>query len=359
LAAAPRRPSARASRARASARSDGYIASPLYDWVCFIVSPLLAVAFVELSGWVAWAHEGARLFGAERSRIELFGALWTFGHLFAVVFRTHLNPTIFRKHPLRFTLVPVALFVVLGLSDFALVTGFVLTGLWDVYHSSKQNFGLCRIYDARAGNDPELGRKLDLWMNHCLYIGPLLAGASLLPTLADLESFRLVGWDAPGRALAWIAERHLAIRYAVIGAGGAYAVFYAVATARMRERGYRLPLPKAALLASVGTSSILAWGFLPPLEAFVTSNLFHGLQYFGIVWFSERESLGRLIRLPGAGARRVATFAAFAAVITAAAIFHESVQPDDVRWLLPVPVVITLMHFWWDGFVWSVQRREI
>jgi hypothetical protein len=359
LAAAPPRPQPRPARSAAPARSDGYIASPGYDWVCFILSPVLAAGFVELSGWIAWAHEGARLFGAQHSRIELFGALWTFGHLFAVFFRTHLNPGVFRRHPARFTLVPVALFVVLGLSDFALIAGIVLTGLWDVYHSSRQNFGLCRIYDARAGNDPRVGRSLDVWINHCLYIGPLVAGASLLPTLADLESFRLVGWDAPGRALAWIAERHLAIRYAVIGIGGCYAVYYAVAIARMRERGYRLPVQKAALLASVAATSVFAWGWLPPLEAAVVSNLFHGLQYFGIVWFSERENLGRLIRLPGTGAPRVATFALFAAAITASAIFYESVQPGDLRWILPVPIVVSLMHFWWDGFVWSVQRREI
>jgi hypothetical protein len=327
--------------------------------VCFILSPVLAVAVVELAGRLAWAHEGARLFGAERSRIELFGTLWTVGHLFAVVFRTHLNPGVFRKHPVRFTLVPAALFVVLGLSDFALVTGFFLTGVWDVYHSSKQNFGLCRIYDARAGNDPKLGRALDLWLNHCIYIGPILAGASLLPTLADLESFRLVGWEAPGRALVWVAEQQLAIRTVVLLAGVSYAVYYAVAISRLRERGYRLPVQKAALLVSVAATSILAWGFLPPLEAFVVANLFHGLQYFGIVWFSERENLGRLVHLPGAGVRRVATFTLFAAVITAVAIFHESVQPDDLRWVLPVPVVITLMHFWWDGFVWSVQRHEV
>jgi hypothetical protein len=359
LAAVRRRSRPRKPSAAPTPRSDGYIASPLADWLCFILSPVLAVVFVELAGGFAFAYEPARLFGAERSRIELFGAVWTSGHLFAVVFRTHANPTVFRRHPLRFTLAPAALFVALGLSDFALITGFFLTAVWDVYHSSRQNFGLCRIYDARAGNDPELGRTLDLWINHCIYIGPILAGASLLPTLADLEGFRVVGWDAPARALGWIAERQLAIRYSVLIAGGIYAVGYAVGIARLRERGYRLPLQKAALLVSVATSSIVAWGFLPPPEAFFVANLFHGLQYFGIVWWSERENLGRRLGLPGSGARRIATFAVFASAIAAAGIFHESVQPDDLRWLLPAPVVIALMHFWYDGFVWSVQRGQV
>ena len=28
-------------------------------------------------------------------------------------------------------------------------------------------------------------------------------------------------------------------------------------------------------------------------------------------------------------------------------------------WIFPIPFVISLMHFWYDGFVWSVQRKEV
>ena len=36
---------------------------------------------------------------------------------------------------------------------------------WDVYHSAMQTFGLGRIYDARTGNNPNKGRRLDAAFN--------------------------------------------------------------------------------------------------------------------------------------------------------------------------------------------------
>ena len=343
----------------AARSAGGYIASPPVDWLCLILAPFLAFGLVELSGHIGWLHEGARLFGTPRTRVEFFGAVWIYGHLFAVVFRSHANPEIFRRHRLRFTAVPVGLFVLLALSEAALVSGIFLAAVWDVYHSAMQNFGLCRIYDARAGNDRRLGRRLDVGINLCLYVVPILAGASLVPTLIDLEGFRALGWETPGRALAWIGEHALPIRITALAAGAAYTLFYALAIARLRARGYVLPVPKAALLASVGVGSILIWNFLPPLEAFFAANFFHGLQYYAFVWRIEGENLGRRVGLPRTGPGRLATFALFAASIAAAGIAYERIQPGDWRWIVPVPVLVSLMHYWYDGFVWSVQRGEV
>lgn len=30
-----------------------------------------------------------------------------------------------------------------------------------------------------------------------------------------------------------------------------------------------------------------------------------------------------------------------------------------VRWMFSATLVISLMHFWYDGFIWSVQRPEV
>jgi hypothetical protein len=336
-----------------------YIAGPVYDWICFILAAPLSIAVVWLAAQLPWSSRVVTGLGQPRARFELLVAIWTYGHLFSVVFRSHFNRGIFAKHRLRFTLVPAALYVAFAFSPFALVAGFFLNAIWDTYHSSMQNFGLGRIYDAKAGNDPAAHRSLDIWMNHVVYIGPILAGASLLPTLAGLRAFPTVGWEAPDHAFRWISEHRLAIRNAVSVAGAAYAVYYVDALLRMIRSGYRLPIPKVALLLSVGVSSIAVWGFLPPLEAFLISNLFHSLQYFGIVWWTERSNLARTFHTANAPGGRWVTLAIFAVLIAAAGTFHASVQRDSWRWLIPIPLVISLMHFWYDGFVWSVRRREV
>ena len=28
-------------------------------------------------------------------------------------------------------------------------------------------------------------------------------------------------------------------------------------------------------------------------------------------------------------------------------------------WIFPIPFVLSLLHFWYDGFVWSVRRHEV
>jgi hypothetical protein len=335
-----------------------YIAGPVYDWLCFILPPLLSIAGVWLASQFEWPRAVVAGPGQHRTRIALFVAVWTYGHLFSVVFRSHFNGEIYRQHRLRFTLVPAAVYLVLAWSNLALVAGLFLIAIWDVYHSSMQNFGLGRIYDAKAGNDPASHRHLDIWMNHVIYIGPILAGASLLPTIEGLRGFQALGFSAPPRAYAWVAAHHREIRDVVVLAGAAYAVYYVDATLRRIQQGYRLPFAKLALLASVAAGSIAAWGFLPPLEAFMVSNLFHSLQYFGIVWWTERSNLARRLHVSdGSGAWP--TFAFFASLIVAAGVFYESVGPGSWRWLIPIPMVISLMHFWYDGFVWSVRRGEV
>ena len=37
----------------------------------------------------------------------------------------------------------------------------------------------------------------------------------------------------------------------------------------------------------------------------------------------------------------------------------ESGTRQDLRWALSLGLVVTLMHFWYDGFIWSVRRREV
>jgi hypothetical protein len=65
----------------------------------------------------------------------------------------------------------------------------VLVTFWDVYHSALQTFGFARIYDARAGNDPAVSRRLDWWLNQLFYVGPILAGATMMDHFEDFEEF--------------------------------------------------------------------------------------------------------------------------------------------------------------------------
>jgi len=82
-----------------------------------------------------------------------FALLFSFSHLFASFFRTHLNKKIFAEYPIRFKIVPIILFIALLVSDTILIIAIILVIWADVWHSSMQTFGIGRLYDLRNGND--------------------------------------------------------------------------------------------------------------------------------------------------------------------------------------------------------------
>jgi hypothetical protein len=282
----------------------------------------------------------------------------TYGHLCAVVFRSHVNPRIFVRHRFRFVAVPILLYLAMVSSLWVFAIAFVLTGFWDVYHSSAQNFGFCRIYDSRQGNAAERGRALDLWLNHVIYIGPILGGVNLIAHLDYLKRMRHAGVSTEG-VIASIASASPIITRVVLAAGLLYVAFYVFSYWRLSRQGYRVSPQKVCLLGSAAGASLVAWGFLPAVQAFFVSNFFHAFQYFGIVWWSEKGSIRRALGLSSIEAGGDLALVAFGALVVAMGVgyYFASDQPT-VPWV-SIAVVISLMHFWYDGFVWSVRRHEV
>lgn len=337
----------------------GYIASQGYDVFLFILAPLLSLGVAEVLSVFEAPFQVTDFLGAKARRISIFISVWTYAHLVAVVFRSHGNPQVFARHRARFTWVPLALFAALLTSEWVLVTGIVVAALWDVYHTSMQTFGFCRIYDAKAGNPSEQGRRLDVWLNHWIYIGPILGGLSLVPTLQVFASYQSVGWEAPLRWLDAVAAVRGEIRLAVIAGGTLFFAYYLWAYARLVRRGYRVSRQKIALLLSTAATSIYAWGFLPPLEAFFVANLFHGLQYFAIVWWTEKRNIRRVFGMSRLDGGQWLALALFASTVGLFGIGYELQNYQDLRWAMAVGIVVSLMHFWYDGFVWSVRRNDV
>jgi hypothetical protein len=119
------------------------------------------------------------------------------------------------------------------------------------------NFGLCRIYDAKRGNAPAQGRTLDFWLNHVIYIGPILGGVNLLPHLQFLGIFGRVQLNTGGLVSA-VAAASPYITRAVAVAGLAYVAFYLACYWRLSRRGYSVSPQKICLLVSVAVTSIVA-----------------------------------------------------------------------------------------------------
>jgi hypothetical protein len=345
--AAPARPAA-ASR---------YLVSARYDLFFFILAPIVALVLTIALARFPAVLRNETLFGKGQTWAGMFIAVWTFAHLFAVVFRSHGNREIFARFRTRFTWIPLAIFAAMCASDWLMTSGIVLAMLWDIYHTSMQNFGFSRIYDAKAGNPPERGRTLDMLFNHVVYIGPIFVGPSLARNIGIINSYKDLGWEGPSRLFNYVGSVRAELASFVTFAGAAFLLFYVAAYVRLVRNGHRLPLPKLLLLGSTALVSIFAWGALPVFQAFFITNFFHALQYFAIVWATEKKTIQHLFAF-GAEPRAAIGLLGFAVTIFAVGIANYAFGTSN-RVALAAFTLVSLMHFWYDAFIWSVRRADV
>ena len=339
-------------------KKSGFIVNPAYDSIFFIFSPLLALFMgMAISGtWlsedkvVVWGHDG--------SVTNIFIGTFIFAHLVIVFFRSHGNKNIFKLYPIRFTLVPIVLLGAMMMSRWVLISVSVLAIWWDVYHSSLQTFGLGRIYDMRAGNDPQAGRRLDFLLNILLYAGPIFAGAVLVDHIESFSKFSEFGDVFLTHIPAYAENNHRYLMWGVLGFGGAFLCFYLYANWRLAQQGHRISTQKVLLYASTGACSIYTWGFNTFGEAFFIMNFFHAFQYFALVWWSEKKTMLNLFHLGNIRWGKPIALVLFLVLGLGYGLWAE-VSENQSTFALSVVLVVSIMHFWYDGFIWSVRKKQI
>jgi hypothetical protein len=337
-----------------------YLVSPVYDWLFFLSPPVVAL-FVGIAISGTWFADAALSIGEGDSAAGLSIGVLIHAHLIAVVFRSHGNPDVFRRHPVRFMLVPAALWAALMWSEWLAVAATVVATFWDVWHSGAQTFGFARIYDRNAGAPPERDRRLDFWVSQVLYAGPILAGATLLDHVEDLALFGDFG-DPLSIFLSEIpvhAQSHrAALAWTVIAVGTVSVVGYVIVALARARRGERISPLKIWLVASTGICSIYTWGLNSWGEAFFIMNLFHAVQYLALVWWSERERLVARLGLSGSALGRPLALVVMLGSTLAYGALAVLVDAD-LHAIWSLTIVVSLMHFWYDAFIWSVRRNEV
>lgn len=357
-----------ASHERAAPR---YIVGPAYDRVLFIFSPLIALVLglalfsddvfnpeVRLRWWDPRARPDFAM-----PFLMFFISVFTHAHLIIVFFRSHGNDRIYRLFPICFRVVPALLLLAMLTWQWAFVAVGVLVVWWDVYHSALQTFGLARIYDVRNGNPPDAGRRADYLLALIMYIGPIFAGANfvLQEHVKHFEQFQRVDWPFLGGLGEQILRRQPELRVLIFGTAAVMLLIYIQQYRRLAHtRGYSMPRPKLLLLLSTAACSVIAWGLLSVGEAFFIMNFFHALQYFAIVWWSES---GTLVKLFGLQSVQIRTRTAIALVLLVVPAFAygiwSTVKPGFGIGVVAVSHVVSIMHFWYDGFIWSVRKELV
>jgi hypothetical protein len=349
------------AKSKVGVAAGDYIVGPVYDWALFLLPPVLALGLGFLISGTAFPNHEMQLAGHDFSWASLFIGVFIHAHLVAVFFRSHGNPQIRRLHPVRFLVVPVLLYAAMMLSYWVLIFVSVLVTFWDVYHSALQTFGFARMYDRKHSNDVNAGRRLDWWLNLLLYAGPIVGGATMLDHFEDFGDFdkfddqiSVLFTSVPAYMEGY--QRYLTI--ALLVGGTVFVAWYVYRQWQLTRTGYRVAPLKVYLLASTGLVSIYCWGFNSFGEAFFVMNFFHALQYFGIVWAFEQRNMMRLFGVEDRRFGRALALVLFVVPIFAYGLWVEFLDAG-IHWLWAITLLVSILHFWYDGFVWSVRRNQV
>jgi hypothetical protein len=180
----------------------------------------------------------------------------------------------------------------------------------------------------------------------------LAAGAALATHTIYFQQFDGTMLSALTSVPGFLTHAHEGVRLAAMLAYAVVIGWAVIDYARAMRAGYKLPAHKLATIVVTGTVSMLAWGFSPPLVALAAINLYHAVQYFALVWVKE----GGRMTGKGTALRGALLFGLGCALFGLAYAAAVSGQPT----LFVAPfIACSLLHFWYDSFVWSVRKRQV
>lgn len=284
--------------------------------------------------------------------------LLTHSHIFLVFLRSHLNTEVLKRFPYRFTSIPLfMLSAIWASSEIFGLMGFIAL-YWDEWHSLMQTFGFGRIYDAKLGNDPNIGRKLDIGMAFVVGLLPHVILLTYMPE--DVRTDGLLEFMAiepgVGEKFGYIIN---SLKYPLIIFGAGYTIFYILSYRKLIKNGYKYSQAKLALFATTGLSATLIASLYSVSDAAYFGNIYHALQYYFIVFISEGPRLPKKfgwMKEKSSAAATYFLFFLFLALVGAAA---RSLTESTFGFLGSFWLLTSLLHFWYDGFIWSVRKQDV
>lgn len=332
-----------------------------YDKYIIIGAPLLAFLLIALTCKTRYQTNAFLVSPTTPQWLPLFAILLTYSHIFLVFLRSHLNKEVLKRHPFRFGSIPLFLMIALWSSPAIFGVASFIALYWDEWHSLMQTFGFGRIYDAKKGSDPIIGRKLDMGMSFVVGLLPHVILLTFIPEVQREEGF-LIFLDIEKSLTAQYGHYLSNLKYPLISFGIGYTAFYIMSYRRLIKNGYQYSPEKFYLFLSTGIAAILIASLYSVKEAAFFGNIYHALQYYLIVYRSEGKNLPRVFGRNSSESKKsimLLCFGLFMVVAFFLAYARSTTTKDSFGFLGALWLSTALLHFWYDGFIWSVRRQDV
>jgi Tfp pilus assembly protein PilF/branched-subunit amino acid transport protein len=333
-----------------AARPKLWILDSWRDLILYVGTPLLLLPAFALAQ-ARWSPQDIYLF------VAAFGAM---GHHLPGMIRAYGDQALFQRFKWRFILAPLFLLAVCVAFFWWDLKGILLVVFfWGVWHGLMQTYGFCRIYDAKTGTFDALTRRLDfamcvIWFATAVVLSPY--------RLSDtLDMYYMCG--GPFIPPSVVHHGQQFILFAAI----AVSVLFVLHFGRMWIIGKRPNPVKVALLVT----SIAFWWYCNNLVANILVGIalfevFHDVQYLSLVWIYNRNRVEKDSNIGGfmrfvfrRSGSLIGLYVGLVFAYGSLSYFNAHLGIDVVKRILTgVVTASTLLHFYYDGFIWKVRERS-
>lgn len=148
-------------------------------------------------------------------------------------------------------------------------------------------------------------------------------------------------------------------RFPLIIAGVTYIAFYIYRYHLLIKKGYQFSKTKLCLFLSTGASALLIAGFYSVEEAAYFGNIYHAIQYYFIVYVSEGTLVKRRLSNDRSSNPTPKIFYFLIALIICIILAVLREKSEKLEIIGAIWLLTSLLHFWYDGFIWSVRRQDV
>ncbi len=328
-----------------SASRSLWIINPSCDLTLILLTPLIVMAICSA------AHHFSLLYA-----FTTFGLILSVGHYLPGMLRAYGDRALFRRYPLRFTLVPAGLLAVcLFFSWYSLDAVVFCMMIWGFWHWTMQAYGFARIYDAKVRSHDTLTAWLDyaICITWFVYILMIWNGNA-----SDiLRNFYTMGGP--------ILSSSVFETFDTVWTGVTMfvtALFFLNAFKNWKEGHPPSPLKILLLMTTIsfyGFTTSYASG--SALVGYVLFESCHDIQYLAIAWLFNRNrskndpNAGPLIHL--LFRKRTILILAYVALCLAFGSSRYAIQAFafNTRIAMSVISALALYHYYLDGFIWKLR----
>src|SRR5437773_798389 len=331
-------------------RTNLWILDSWRDLILYVGTPLLLLPVFALAQ-ARWSPQDIYLF------VAAFGAM---GHHLPGMIRAYGDRALFERFKWRFIFAPLFLLVTCVAFFWWDLKGILLiVFFWGVWHGLMQTYGFCRIYDAKTGTFDTLTRRLDLAM--CLIWFATAVVLSPYRLSDTLDTYYMCGGPFIPPSVVNLGQN------IILGAALFVSVLFAAHFVRTWIAGHRPNPVKLGLLAT----SIAFWWYCNNLVSNILVGIalfevFHDVQYLSLVWIYNRNRVEKDSNIGGfmrfvfrRSGSLVGLYVGLVFAYGSISFINAHVGMDTVKRILTgVVTASTLLHFYYDGFIWKVRERS-